>query len=103
MRTGFSALLIFTAFALGSAHASTPDNPYREAAQRYAASLLQYGRDHYGSVHTPLFVHTIDLRTLEIPRQTTPAEWRVEMSTWREDPNYLMWGKDRSSMAWAQD
>ena len=25
------------------------------------------------------------------------------MSTWKEDQNYLMWGKDRSSMAWAQD
>ena len=99
----FLTLLIVTALAFGSARAATPANPYREAAQRYAATLLKYGRDHYGPVHTPMFVHTIDLRTLEIPRQTTAAEWRTEMSTWKEDQNYLMWGKDRSSMAWAQD
>ncbi|MGA3325772.1 MAG: PQQ-binding-like beta-propeller repeat protein [Terriglobia bacterium] len=103
MRPKLLTLFIVTGIAFGFAGAATAANPYQEAAQRYAAALLEYGRDHYGPIHTPMFVHTIDLRTLEIPQQRTPAEWRAEMSTWKEDRNYLMWGKDRSSMAWAQD
>lgn len=78
-------------------------SPYTGAATRYAEALLKYGRDHYGPVKTPLWVHMLDLRTLEVPRQRTAAEWRSEMATWVEDRNYLMWGKDRSSVRWAQD
>jgi outer membrane protein assembly factor BamB len=83
--------------------ASAQSNPYRDAAHKHANALLEHGRDHYGRVHTPLFVQFIDLRTLEIPAQRTAAEWRTEMSHWKEDRNYLMWGKDRSSVLWAQD
>ena len=78
-------------------------SPYTEAAKKYAAVLLANGRDHYGPIHTPLFVQMIDLRTLEIPKQRTAAEWRAEMAGWKEDRNYQMWGKDRSSVLWAQD
>ena len=79
------------------------NSPYAEAAKNFADALLAHGRDHYGPVHTPMFVHMIDLRTLEIPKQRTAAEWRAEMAGWKEDRNYLMWGKDRSSVLWAQD
>lgn len=83
--------------------ASSVASPYAAAARKYVAVLLAHGRDHYGPVHTPMFVKMIDLRTLEIPQQRTVAEWRAEMSTWKEDRDYLMWGKDRSSVLWAQD
>jgi outer membrane protein assembly factor BamB len=87
-----------------AANAPAPaSSPYAEAAKKYAEALLEHGRDHYGPAHTPLFVQMIDLRTLEVPRQRTAAEWRAEMAGWKEDSNYLMWGKDRSSVLWAQD
>ncbi len=78
-------------------------SPYTAAARKFAEALLAHGRDHYGTIHTPMFVQMIDLRTLEIPKQRTPADWRAEMAGWKEDTNYMMWGKDRSSVAWAQD
>ena len=102
MRSKFFCVSILCGFAFGSLHAAEPANPYRAAAQKYANALLAHGRDHYGPVHTPLFVQMIDLRTLEIPKQRTAAEWRAEMSHWKEDKNYTMWGKDRSSVLWAQ-
>jgi outer membrane protein assembly factor BamB len=83
--------------------ATLASSPYVEAAKKYAEVLLAHGRDHYGPVHTPMFVQMIDLRTLAIPHQRTAAEWRAEMAGWKEDRNYLMWGKDRSSVLWAQD
>jgi hypothetical protein len=73
-------------------------SPYTAAARKFAEALLAHGRDHYGTVHTPMFVQMIDLRTLEIPKQRTPADWRAEMAWWKEDTNYMMWGKDRSSV-----
>jgi outer membrane protein assembly factor BamB len=89
--------------ARGANGATPVDSPYADAARKFAAALLAHGRDHYGPIHTPMFVHMIDLRTLEIPKQRTAAEWRAEMAGWKEDHNYLMWGKDRSSVLWAQD
>lgn len=83
--------------------AAPPQSRFYRAAYKYADALLKHGRDHYGPRQTPLFVHMIDLRTLEVPQQRTAAAWRAEMSSWREDRNYLMWGKDRSSTDWAQD
>lgn len=96
-------LLACALLAVFSLPAAPPDSRFHRAAQQYADALLKYGRDHYGPRHTPLFVHMIDLRTLEVPRQRTAAAWREEMSHWREDNNYLMWGKDRSNTDWAQD
>jgi outer membrane protein assembly factor BamB len=104
-----AALLALAGDAVGTAQARRPANAvlsanrYTAAARRFAEALIEHGRDHYGPRHTPLWVHTLDLRTLEIPRQRTAAEWRTEMAGWREDRNYQMWGKDRSSVAWAQD
>ncbi len=92
-------VILFTLFLLPA----TAADLYQETARHYAEALLEHGRDHYGRVHTPLFVHMIDLRALEIPRQRTPSDWRAEMASWKEDKNYLMWGKDRSSVLWAQD
>jgi outer membrane protein assembly factor BamB len=90
-------------FFICAAQAATLSNPYSAAAQKYAEALLRYGRDHYGPVHSPMFAQIIDLRTLEVPKQRTAAEWLAEMSHWKEDKNYQMWGKDRSSVLWAQD
>ena len=103
MGTRILSLFLFLCPIAWSNPAGDPGSRYTQTAQRYAEALLKYGRDHYGRVHTPLWAHMLDLRTLEIPRQRTASEWRTEMAAWKEDQNYLMWGKDRSSVAWAQD
>lgn len=96
-------ILVLSFVAIVSAMGAPPDSRYYRAAREYAEALLKHGRDHYGARATPMFVHMIDLRTLEVPKQRTAAAWREEMSTWREDKNYLLWGKDRSNTDWAQD
>jgi hypothetical protein len=96
-------LLACLALVSVSLSAAPPDSRFYRAAYRYADALLKHGRDHYGPRATPMFVHMIDLRTLEVPKQRTAAAWREEMSSWHEDKNYLLWGKDRSSTDWAQD
>jgi len=94
--------IAFFSVAVSPVTARSADNSYSGAARAYAEALLAHGRDHYG-VCTPLFCQMLDLRTLEIPKQRSAAEWRQEMASWREDTNYMLWGKDRSSVAWAQD
>ena len=79
------------------------DNPFTAAARNYATALLTHDLDHYGPVSTPAFCQMLDLRTLTIPKQRSASEWRTEMASWREDAHYMIWGKDRSSVAWAQD
>ncbi len=36
---------------------------YAEITKAYADYMIQFGRDHYGSQHTPLFVNAIDRKT----------------------------------------
>jgi hypothetical protein len=96
-------IIVLSLLACWIVPAAPPDSRFYKAAYRYADALLKHGRDHYGPRQTPLFVHMIDLRTLEIPKQRKAAEWREEMSHWKEDKNYLLWGKDRSNTDWAQD
>ena len=39
-----------------------------DAVRTFADGLIEFGRDHYGPKHTPLFVSQLDLETREIPR-----------------------------------
>ncbi|MHC4580406.1 MAG: hypothetical protein ACYS14_03050, partial [Planctomycetota bacterium] len=51
----------------------TPDpndpNRYLEAVRQFADHVLKYGRDTYGSKHTPLFVDGLNIHTHE------PVKW----------------------------
>ncbi len=39
--------------------------PYLDAVRRFADTVLDKGRDHYGAVHTPLFVEGLHTETFE--------------------------------------
>jgi outer membrane protein assembly factor BamB len=95
--------LLAALLALSAVSAVGAESPYSAAARKFAEAVVEHALDHYGPRHTPLFAQIIDLRTLEIPKQWTAAEWRAEMAGWKDDKNYSMWGKDRSSVAWARD
>ncbi|MDR1281941.1 MAG: hypothetical protein LBK99_14145 [Opitutaceae bacterium] len=43
----------------------------------FAGNMLAYGRDHYGSVHSPLFVNQLDVRTRSLPEPGTGV-WHLE-------------------------
>ena len=73
-----------------SSISASPDHgtKWLAIARNYADALLAYGTDRYGSVHTPMWVQMIDLRTLAIPAQETAEDWARETATWEEDRGY---------------
>jgi len=49
---------------------------YTQAVRAFANSVLEHGRDTYGSRHTPLFVDGLQVETLE------PVRWKKGGQTW---------------------
>lgn len=49
---------------------------YLAAVRRFADTVLEKGRDHYGTKHTPLFVDGLNVETFE------PARWQKGGQTW---------------------
>ena len=46
----------------------TPGGKWRGYVQTCINTLIQHGRDVYGPIETPMFVGTLDVRTLEMPK-----------------------------------
>ncbi len=46
-----------------------PDSDAMRAVMAFANNMLEYGRDHYGEEHSPLFVNQLDVRTRVIPEE----------------------------------
>ncbi|MCX7886304.1 MAG: hypothetical protein N3B01_03475, partial [Verrucomicrobiae bacterium] len=40
--------------------------------RRYADTMIEHGRDRYGTVHSPLFAVTLDRKTLRLPEKPPP-------------------------------
>ena len=51
-------------------------NKYLDAVRTFADNVLKYGRDTYGSKHTPLFVDGLNIHTHE------PVTWRSRGQAW---------------------
>jgi len=51
------------------AHASSEESKYLQAVREFADNVLKYGRDTYGSKHTPLFIDGLNVHTHE------PVKW----------------------------
>jgi len=58
-------------YTSGPATTRNWDN-YLELVKAYADTLLEHGRDKYGSVHSPLIASTLDRRTLSLPGERPP-------------------------------
>ncbi|MCB9784497.1 MAG: hypothetical protein H6751_16150 [Candidatus Omnitrophica bacterium] len=65
MRTCMTLLLLACPLSSGSAQAGD----YLNLVRRCADTLLEIGRDHYGEVHSPLFMCVIDAETLNASRE----------------------------------
>ncbi len=70
-------LLTVLCSAATTAWCGDPDSgAYLEPVERFAARVLQSGRDTYGQQHTPLFVDGLQVQTLQ------PAVWQKDGETW---------------------
>ncbi|MBW2149320.1 MAG: hypothetical protein JRI22_20145 [Deltaproteobacteria bacterium] len=49
---------------------SDMDKARMDAAIHFAETVLKYGRDIYGKKHTPLFIDTLDVDTMQAPEKT---------------------------------
>ncbi len=56
-----------------SSRESLADSKYFQMAKSYADGMIQVGRDRYGDRHSPAFVSTLDLRTMEMPPSPSQA------------------------------
>lgn len=65
--------ILFTFVALGwawpavRAGDAAPD--YLQIVRAYADTMIQHGRDEYGSIQSPLFASTLDRKTLKVPEK----------------------------------
>ena len=64
---------------------------YLKAVEKFADSVIEHGRDVYGSKHTPLFVDGLQVETLE------PAEWKLNPFLHRE----WVWARQREG--WSKE
>ncbi|MBN1291302.1 MAG: hypothetical protein JXB48_05625 [Candidatus Latescibacteria bacterium] len=62
--TGFFIVVPTVGFFSCSPQSSAPD--YLKVIQDYADTMIEHGRDTYGSEHTPLFAVSLDRKTLRI-------------------------------------
>src|SRR5687768_5589828 len=46
---------------------ASPD--YLQVVRAYADTMIQHGRDEYGSIKSPLFASTLDRKTLKVPEK----------------------------------
>jgi len=66
----FAGILLLCA---GFAKAQNGSDEYLKAVQLYADTMIEYGRDRYGPVHSPLFAATLDSEKLELFPQRPPS------------------------------
>jgi len=69
----------------GNSEPNTPqgESKYLDAVREFADNVLKYGRDNYGTKHTPLFVDGLNIHTHEpvkwiSPKEEFLREWQVK-------------------------
>ena len=74
-----SLVQIAALLVAGAVRGETPPAPerYLDAARTFIETMMQYGTDHYGAVHSPLFAAILDLDTRELPVQKMPDGFRM--------------------------
>ncbi len=75
----FTITLFLAGFHLTSKHILAGElnsKPYLKAAQTFANTILEYGKDTYGENHTPLFVDGLHAETLK------PVIWKKDGKEW---------------------
>ncbi|MBC8872679.1 MAG: hypothetical protein H8E44_24870 [Planctomycetes bacterium] len=58
---------------------------YLQMAKAYADGMIQLGRDRYGDQHSPVFVSTLDLRTMKMPSSTSEPTRKMYSSFFRAE------------------
>jgi len=76
----------------GAAETANPD--YLSIVKNYADTLIDKGRDDYGSVHSPLFAATLDRRTTRLFEGKALEDlWQMRLKDW---DNWRVRNRDRS-------
>lgn len=72
-RTWIRPITLALAVGLGLTAGAAGGDPRLNLVRRYADTLIEHGRDHYGPVQSPLFASALDRGTLSLPARVPPA------------------------------
>ncbi len=85
MLAGLKIIPMVLCALLAPLTACAAGDSYLTQAQAYADTMLDVGRDHYGSTSSPDFATTIDLRTMRMPLESTEATIELHAEYFRSD------------------
>lgn len=83
--TALVFLSFLTVVGAKSCYAGDAANKYFEMAQAYADAMIEQGHDRYGDRHSPAFVATLDLRTMQMPSATSDVTRQMYSNFFRAE------------------